>query len=255
MTAHILAPTLFMENINLAYRNGKLFQHFNLTLRGGEFTCLLGPSGVGKSTLLHLIANLIPKKTQWSGNVYCNGTQPLAEQISYMAQNDLLLPWLTALENALLSFRLLGKTSSEIIEQAHDLFLQMGLKEAIHHYPGELSGGMKQRVALIRTLLQNKPIVLMDEPFSKLDTITRFQMQTLSAKLLKNKTVVLVTHDPLEALRLADQIYIVSGKPAMINSPIKLLSPTPRDPANPEFMLHQADLFHALMQANEVTNS
>ena len=112
---------------------------------------------------------------------------------------------------------------------------------------------MRQRVTLVRTLLEDKPIVLMDEPFSALDAITRFQLQTLAAELLKNRTVFLVTHDPLEALRLADEIYILSGKPATLHLAARLTTSTPRDPANPEFLDYQATLFHDLTRAKERT--
>ena len=111
---------------------------------------------------------------------------------------------------------------------------------------------MRQRVALVRTLLQEKPIVLMDEPFSGLDAITRMQLQILTAHLLKNHTVLLVTHDPIEALCLADEIYIMSGEPAKLSSPFELKTDTPRDMAAPEVIQNQAKLFHALLAAKEI---
>lgn len=246
-------PTIDIRHAYLAYDNIPLFDNLNLTLGAGKWSCLLGPSGVGKSTLLRMIANLISDNTEFRGEIHCDNNHSLAQQISYMAQTDLLMPWLTALDNALINARLNGNMSNEIIQHARDLFSQVGLKDACDKYPRELSGGMRQRVALVRTLLQDKPVVLMDEPFSALDAITRFQLQTLAAKLLKNRTVLLITHDPMEALRLADDIYILSGQPATLSQPLKLNTPTPRDPADPELIGHQAELFHALMQAKEMS--
>lgn len=248
------APSIRIQNAYLAYNNVTLFDHLNLTLSAGKCTCLLGPSGVGKSTLLQMLAHLVSNNshTQFHADITSSNHIPIAQQISYMAQTDLLMPWLSALDNALLSARLGGQVSQEKINLALDLLTQVGLKKSLYHYPHELSGGMRQRVALVRTLLQNKPIVLMDEPFSALDAITRFQLQTLAAELLRNRTVLLVTHDPIEALRLADEIYILSGKPAKLSSPLLLSTPTPRDPTDPELIIHQANLFHALMQAKEL---
>ncbi len=244
------APTVYIQNVNLAYNNETVFKNLSMTLESGKFTCLLGPSGVGKTSLLRLIANLVPNNGQFLGKIHCDNSFPIQQQISYMAQTDLLMPWLTALDNALVSFRLKGNVTKEDILKATELLIKVGLKDALNKYPQELSGGMRQRVALVRTLLQNKPIVLMDEPFSGLDAITRFQIQTLAADLLKNRTVLLITHDPIEAIRLADKVYILSGQPAVLSSPMSLITSKPRDPGDPEFITHQADLFHALTQAS-----
>lgn len=242
------APTIFIEHVSLAYANDLLFDDLSLTLPSGKCTVLLGASGVGKTTLLRLIANLTPIDNSFKGNIYCDNTIPLSQQIAYMAQTDLLLPWLTAWDNALLCGRLNGNITAELISKTKELFHQVGLSDALRKYPRELSGGMRQRVALVRTLVQNKPIVLMDEPFSAVDAITRFQLQTLAATLLRDRTVLLVTHDPIEALRLADEIYILSGQPVKLTAPLNLMTPTPRDPADSEFIQHQAQLFHALKE-------
>ena len=256
MTKH--SPTITIQNAYLVYDEEVLFDHLNLTLQSNKLTCLLGPSGVGKTTLLRIIAGLVQSdknnKIFFRGNILCDTPQLLTQQIAYLAQNDLLLPWLTALENALIGARLRDEMSNTLISQAKNLFKQVGLVAVEKKYPNQLSGGMKQRVALVRTLLENKSIVLMDEPFSMLDAITRFQLQTLAAELLKNRTVFLVTHDPAEALRLADEIYILSGQPATLHLSAKLTTPTPRDPADPEFLHYQATLFHELTHAKERTS-
>lgn len=251
MNTCVNPPSIFIKNAYLSYDNTHLFENLNLTLCAGKLTCLLGPSGVGKSTLLRMLANLVSNNTLFHGEITCDNGLPLTQQTSYMAQTDLLMPWFTAFENTLLSGKLIGKVSSSLRSQAKDLLIKVGLKNDLNKYPHELSGGMQQRVALVRTLLQDKPIILMDEPFSFLDAITRYQLQTLTADLLRNKTVLFITHDPMEALRLADDIYILSGKPAKLNSHLHLTSPTPRDPADPELVKYHANLFHELIKAKE----
>lgn len=243
------APSVLIRHVYLTYGNQTLFQDFNLTLSSGKCTCLLGPSGVGKSSLLHVIANLIP----YQGQITLDTGQLISSHVAYMGQTDLLMPWLTALENALLSWRLKGNLTKHNVDQAKQLFKQLDLKNIETKYPWQLSGGMRQRVALARTLLQDKPIVLMDEPFSALDAITRFQLQTLSASLLKDRTVLLVTHDPMEALRLADEIYVMSGQPATLSHSIILTAPTPRDPGDGDLIYHHAKLFHELTKAKEAS--
>lgn len=242
-----IAPTISLKNISLSYENENIFHDLNLILPAGQFTCLLGESGIGKSTLLNLIAGLEPFK----GKIECDNNFRLCDQISYMAQTDLLQPWFNALDNALIGYRLRGTLHSSVISQAKKLFSLVGLEGSEKKFPHQLSGGMRQRVALVRTLLEEKSIVLMDEPFSAVDTITRYQLQTLAADLLKNCTVLLVTHDPLEALRLAQQIYILSGKPAKLNQFMQLDSRTPRDLDHIDVMQNQATLFHALTRAKE----
>jgi len=240
-------PTVFVRNATLSFQGTLLFNNLNLTLRAGEWTCLLGASGVGKSTLLRLIANLIPMSTPDGADMTCDNAIPLASQIAYMGQADLLLPWLSVLDNVLLGARLRGKKLSPMLKnKARDLLIQANLRKALALYPHQLSGGMRQRVALVRTLMEEKPIVLMDEPFSALDTITRLTLQTLAAKLLKNRTVLFVTHDPLEALRLANKIYVMYGEPVTLYSPFDLNSLTPRDPYDTEVLARQADLFREL---------
>lgn len=248
-------PNIYIRNLSLSFDRIPLLQNINLTLTAGQCTCLLGPSGIGKTTLLRLIANLSWPTMAFSGEIVSDDGNNLSKRISYMAQSDLLLPWLTALDNALLSSHLANRMTPEAINQAKELLFKVGLREAaFDKYPHELSGGMRQRVALVRTLLQNKPIILMDEPFSAVDAITRFQLQTLATQLFANRTVLLITHDPVEALRVGNVIIILSGQPATITTTMQLTSPTPRDPSDPEFVQHQAELYHALLQAQEISS-
>ena len=247
------APHIYLRDTYLAYDKTVLFNNLSITIAAKKCTCLLGPSGVGKSTLLRLIAGLInksDKKTLLHGTITIEENISISDNVAYMAQTDLLLPWLNALDNAVLGSRLRGEHSEELIMQAKDLFEKVDLKNAALKYPHELSGGMRQRVALIRTLIENKPIVLMDEPFSSLDAITRYQLQNLSTELLKNRTVLLVTHDPMEALRIADEIIVMSGQPVSLKT-ISLTSPTPRNISDKDVIENSETLYRALTSAKE----
>lgn len=246
-------PRVSIQNAFLAFNQTVLFQNLNLELKTNEWTCLLGPSGIGKSSLLRLIANLHLPKTEAHASIVCDLDGPLANHIAYMGQSDALLPWLTALDNVLLGSRLRHNKTAHDTENANQLLELVGLSHAKKLYPHELSGGMKQRVAIARTLFENKPIILMDEPFTSLDTVTRYKLQDLAVTLLKNRTVFFITHDPLEALRLADEIYIMSGKPATIHRPINLYSPTPRSLGTTEMMKLEAALFSELVNAYEAS--
>jgi len=254
----MIPPDIFIQNAFLKYEGNVLFDHLNLKIPAGKFTCLLGPSGVGKSTLLRFIAQLIPKHKQ--RHFQCQGTvrvEPhldLKSQLSYLAQENPLLPWLNAKNNALIGFKLRGeKMSKEVLQTTETLFKQMGLEKATTLYPHQLSGGMRQRVALIRIFLENRPIILMDEPFSALDAITRFELQTLIGNLLKNRTVFFVTHDPLEACRLADDIVILEGKPVQIRQVLALPPGVPRHPLDTSLLKFQTLLYEALLNAKEQT--
>lgn len=152
-----------------------------------------------------------------------------------MAQKDLLLPWLSVLKNVLLGARLRGTVSREDEATARSLIQAVGLSDYREALPAELSGGMRQRVALLRTLMEKRPVILMDEPFSALDAITRIRLQDLAVKLVQNATVLLVTHDPLEALRLGHHIHVMTGLPAR-------LSPAIVPPGKPPRRLDDADI-------------
>jgi len=245
------APTIYIENASLSYKNNVLFDNLNLTIPGGKCSCLLGKSGSGKTSLLKIIAGLLPNLEGFQGKVLFDNYLSSSE-IAYMAQTDLLLPWMSAIDNALLGAKLRRSNDKNLFEKAKQLFKNFNLVNIEKKYPHELSGGMRQRVALIRTFLEDKPIVLMDEPFSALDAITRFELQNQAVNLLKNKTVLLITHDPMEALRIADKIFILSGQPSKITFSLSLNSPTPRNLDNSEVIQNQNFLFEALTR--EATN-
>lgn len=191
------------------FRHGRqvLFQDLSLTLEAGQWTCLLGSSGVGKSTLLKLLAGL-PSGGEFSGDIGASDAQPIGSRIAYMAQSDLLYPWLTVYGNVVLGQNL--RDEIEDGERANELIRQVGLQAHRDKRPHQLSGGMRQRAALARTLMEDTPLVLLDEPFSALDTRTRREMQELAFRLLQDKTVLLVTHDAAEALRLAQTLLVMT---------------------------------------------
>lgn len=243
-------PTIQIEKASYAYCDVFVFEQLQFELPPGKWIGLLGPSGVGKTTLLRMIAGLI--KAPHPTKIIASNHHSVASQVAYMAQTDLLLPWLTVIDNALLSVKLRSHSKSyqnEKRKQAQHLLQAVGLPHTEHLYPNTLSGGMRQRVALVRTLLMDKPIILMDEPFSALDAITRYQLQALAADILKNKTVLFITHDPLEALRLANIIYVMKGKPAKIKAIATIHSAIPRELNHPDIVTLHASLYKELSLA------
>jgi putative hydroxymethylpyrimidine transport system ATP-binding protein len=189
--------------------DGHVLFDADLHILGGRWTCLLGRSGVGKSTILRLMLGLETGGV-FEGSFAATDYASLAGRISYMAQSDLLLPWLSVLDNVCIGARLRGEGPN--VECARDLLRRVGLSDHAEQKPATLSGGMRQRAALARTLFENRPVVFLDEPFSALDAGTRADMQELAAEVLAGRTVLLVTHDPAEATRLAHQIIIMTGR-------------------------------------------
>jgi NitT/TauT family transport system ATP-binding protein len=192
----------------------------SLTVSDGEVLALVGPSGCGKSTLLELLAGL---QKPDAGSV-------LAEPAAYMPQRDLLLPWRSALANAALALECAGFGKAEARAEAQPLFERFGLSGFERARPHELSGGMRQRVALARTFLAGRPLLLLDEPFASLDQITRGSLQEWLAEAMRSepRTVVLVTHDVQEAIYLADRVAIMSPRPGRIVAEIEVPIERPR---------------------------
>ena len=193
-----------IQDLSLDFGEQVLFEHLDLTLLLNEWVSLLGCSGVGKSTLLRLIAGLdIQGKIQ--GNIISHPNI----RVSWLPQKDTLYPWLSIVDNVQLENVLFGNKSAKTTIRAKVLLEQVGMSEHLNKNCTQLSGGQKQRVALARVLMQNADLVLLDEPFSALDAISRYQLQNLAYELLKNKSVLLVTHDPQEALRLSQRIFVL----------------------------------------------
>jgi ABC-type nitrate/sulfonate/bicarbonate transport system ATPase subunit len=195
-----------------------------------EVLGIVGPSGCGKSTLLELVAGL---EQPSAGTIAIAGAVEPSERLArcvLMPQRDLLFPWRSALDNAALSLRLHGASKADARRRALPLFERFGLADFARARPAELSGGMRQRVAFLRTLLAEKPVLLLDEPFGSLDSITRADMQEWLAGALaaEPRTVVLVSHDVEEALFLCDRVLVLSDRPGRVKAEIPVPIPRPR---------------------------
>jgi ABC-type nitrate/sulfonate/bicarbonate transport system ATPase subunit len=203
-----------------------VLQGVSLTIREGEFVAVVGPSGCGKTTLLNILAGF---DRPTSGRVERNGA------LRMVYQQDGLFPWRTAAQNIEMGLRHVADNASRS-RQRDEMLALIGLEGFAEHYPHQLSGGMRQRVELARALAGQSDILLMDEPFSALDYITRLRMRAELARLLheRPRTVVLVTHDIEEAAQLADRVIVLSGRPGRIRSERTLLLPRPRELTQPE---------------------
>ena len=202
-----------------------------LDVRQGTFLSILGPSGCGKSTLFNLIAGLMQPT---EGDVTIGGASVIEKpgQVGYMLQKDLLLPWRTIEDNIILGQTLHGTSKCAAAAMAAPLIERCGLHGFEHHRPHQLSGGMRQRAALLRTLLTGKDVLLLDEPFGALDAITRLQLQMLLTDVWQEmqKTILFVTHDVDEALLLSDEILLLSARPGRVLKRFFVERPRPRTP-------------------------
>jgi putative hydroxymethylpyrimidine transport system ATP-binding protein len=243
-------PAVSVHAARLDYGGAALFDALDFTLPAGRWTCLLGPSGVGKTTLLRLIAGL---EAQSETRITASDGKPLAGRIAWMGQQDLLLPWLSALDNATLGLRLRGDSDRGLAHRqaAAELLRRVGLGDRLGARPSALSGGERQRVAIVRTLMEDRPVILMDEPFSALDSVTRWKLQDLAAGLLAGRTVLLVTHDPREALRLGHHVHVMAGRPARLDRPLELDGPTPRPLDDATLLARETELIRRLVAATE----
>ena len=212
---------LCVENLSISFDKQLILNHIDFQIRQGEFVALLGPSGCGKSTILNILAGLLSKET---GIIKVDNQEikGLSDHFAYMPQSDLLLPWKTILDNVTLYGQI--NHDSKAKENALKEFKTFGLDGYQNSYPDQLSGGMRQRAAFLRTALCKADILLLDEPFGALDVITQNDMQDWLLDLRKqyNRTTLLVTHDIDEALFLADRILILSHRPASILKEIDL---------------------------------
>lgn len=238
------ASAITLTGLSFDFEGRPIFRDLDLTVPGGRTTCILGPSGCGKSTLLRIMAGT--PHYAFSGSVRFEEGSDAA--VSWMSQNDLLLPWLSLLDNVLLGARLRGELCGEKRDKALALIREAGLEGSEDKLPAALSGGMRQRGALLRTLMEERPVILMDEPFSALDALTRVRLQNLAAKLTSGATVVLVTHDPMEALRLGHRVVVLGGAPARVMEIVEPQGPTPREPGA-ELAALYAQLLARLMNA------
>lgn len=203
----------------------------SLVVGKGEFVSLIGPSGSGKSTLLDLAAGLsVPDE----GDILLEGRSILGQKglVSYMPQKDVLFPWRTILDNVIVPLEVRGVSKQQARQQALELLPIFGLEKFADSYPDMLSGGMKQRASFLRTYLGHKELMLLDEPFGKLDALTRMEMQAWLLQIWQTyrHSVLLVTHDIDEAILLSDRIYVLSARPGEIIGEVTVNLPRPRDP-------------------------
>lgn len=212
-----------IKNVSLTYHSQKFetlaLNNLDLSVSKGEFVSIVGPSGCGKTTILSIISGLLKPS---SGNVLVNGLKPDLKntECGYMFQKDNLLPWRNIEKNIFLGLEIQHKNTKENKEYALNLLNKYGLGEFAKKRPDELSGGMRQRVALIRTLALKPNILLLDEPFSALDFQTRLEVCDDVANIIKNekKTAILVTHDLNEAISMSDRIIVLTSRPAKVNT-------------------------------------
>ncbi|WP_128893869.1 ABC transporter ATP-binding protein [Longirhabdus pacifica] len=212
-------------------------EEINLAIQQGEFISFLGPSGCGKSTLLSIISGLL-KPT--FGSVKLEGERVVkpSKHIGHMFQQDFLLPWKTIEENSWLGHKIMGTLDASIKEEVHQLLAAMGLGDVYKKYPHELSGGMRQRVALVRTIAVKPKLVLLDEAFSALDVVTKLQLENMTQHILEKHqmTSILVTHDFQEAIAMSDRVVLLHHNPGRIRKifevPIELRRLDPVDARN-----------------------
>ena len=211
----------------------QVMERFSLTVPESGFTALVGPSGCGKSTLFDLLTGVVARdggSIRWKGDE----VPDLGSLAAYMQQKDLLLPWLSLFENAMLPARVAGEGDSRSGE-ARALLKHLGLEGFAHYLPGAVSGGMRQRCALVRTLMFGREIVLLDEPLSALDAITRRSLHAVLLLLQTEfrKTLLMITHDVEEALLLADEVIVLSRPPMAVRERFRPESPKPRRITDP----------------------
>jgi NitT/TauT family transport system ATP-binding protein len=214
----------------------------DLTVHQGEFVTIVGPSGCGKSTLLNLIVGLLRSS---SGRILFRGDpiDGICTKIGYVTQKDNLLPWRTLVENVEIALEIRAIASNDRRRRAEEMIERVGLGGFEDHYPHELSGGMRQRANIIRTLIYDPELILMDEPFGPLDAQTRvvLQDQLLKLWLASKKTIVFITHDLIEAIALADRVVLMSSRPGRIKSIETISIARPRD----VFQIHESQTFRA----------
>lgn len=248
-------PKLEIKNVTKTFPGSEkdrvtALQAVSLFVREGEIVSLIGPSGCGKSTMLDVVAGLtLPD----AGEVLLDGTVITGQKgfVSYMPQKDVLFPWRTILDNVIIPLEIQGIKKNAARDEAFTLLPVFGLDKFADSYPWALSGGMRQRAAFLRTYLCKKALMLLDEPFGKLDALTRLQMQQwlLDIWQTMRHTVLFVTHDVEEAILLSDRIYVLSARPGQIIAEVNVDFPRPRHSGittTPDFTALKSELLQFL---------
>jgi ABC-type nitrate/sulfonate/bicarbonate transport system ATPase subunit len=239
-----------ITGLSQRYGERQVLERIDLAVAAGEFVSLVGPSGCGKSTLLKVLAGLLRPST---GEACVDGEPTTGRRglVAYMPQRDLLLPWRRALDNAVLGAQIAGAPVPAARERARGMFEQFGLAGFEKSWPSELSGGMRQRLALLRTFLLDRDVLLLDEPFGALDAITRRQMYAWLQEvwLADQRTAIFVTHDVEEAIYLSDRVIVLSARPGRIVTELTVPLPRPRERdvvSDPAFVELKSALLDAL---------
>ncbi len=248
-------PKIVLENVAKTYHQEdhtlEVLADISIHVDPGEFVSIIGPSGCGKSTLFKLITGV---DRQDRGDIIIDGQKAgrTIRRIGYMPQKDQLMPWKTLMENALLPLQIQGVPRTEAIARVNELLPVFGLEGFAKAYPAQLSGGMRQRGALLRTVLIDSDLILLDEPFGALDAITREKMQVWLLEVWEklNRTVIFITHSVDEAVLLSDRVYVMSQRPGRIIAEeiISLHRPRKWDMiTTPEFLQHKENLLRSLI--------
>jgi NitT/TauT family transport system ATP-binding protein len=228
---------LRISNLSKHFGELPIFDNFDLRLPCNDFIVLIGPSGCGKSTLFNVLTGVVAKD---SGEIswFDETISHLRDRSAYMQQKDLLLPWFSLMENALLPAIIAGEDMTIATQRALTLFKRLDLEGFENYLPGAISGGMRQRCALVRTLMFERELVLLDEPLSTLDAITRRSLQSLLLMLQVEfeKSILMITHDIEEALMLADEIVVLSGRPMRVLEKFSLSRPKLRRLDDPQLI-------------------
>ncbi|MCK4534184.1 MAG: ABC transporter ATP-binding protein [Syntrophobacterales bacterium] len=228
---------LSVSGLTKKFENLTVMEGFDLTVRRGGFTTLIGPSGCGKSTLFDVLSGVFPRdggRISWLGE----DVPDLMGRAAYMQQKDLLLPWFSLIDNAMLPVKIAGTDENGSREKTVSLFKRLGLDGFEDYTPQKVSGGMRQRCALVRTLMFEHELVLLDEPLSSIDAITRRSLQGLLLLLQSefNKTILMITHDIDEALLMSDELLVLTPMPMRIRERFVLDMPKPGRSSNPELL-------------------
>ena len=251
-------PKIELADIQMSFRTGKsvldVIAGVSLTAEEGQFVSIIGPSGCGKSTMFNIVAGLeIPTH----GDVLVDGQRSTGttEHVAYMPQKDLLFPWRRVIDNTTLGLEVQGVRRRDARAKAAPLFSTFGLDGFQQSYPFELSGGMRQRAALLRTVVQDRSVLLLDEPFGALDSLTRTEMQAWLERVWEefHWTVVLITHDIREAVFLSDKVVVLTARPCSVRLELDIDLPRPRDLSmmtSERFTAIEAELLDALHDEN-----
>lgn len=248
---HIVVSSL-NKRFTSSERDVAALEDINLTIAKGEFVCLLGPSGCGKSTLLNIIAGFIPSS---DGSVMVDGrlvSEPGPDR-GVVFQEYALFPWMTVAQNIAFGLDVKGMDKAAKEERVGELLEKLGLTEFCDRFPRDLSGGMRQRVAIARVLAIDSPVLLMDEPFGALDALTRRNLQDELLRIWREsgKTVLFVTHSIEEALYLSDRIVVMTYRPGTIKREQPVTMPHPRDPAGVQFNEIKRELGQLVMEEQQ----